>query len=157
MSGDEVRVQGKLVSWASNIFKINGVRYFGVTSVSWDQSRERPFGYGQNRSGLPRGQASGKYVPGTLKVKMFTDTAIALRKDLAALADDSKSYGEVEVPATNQVAEGAFKSTAEFIRCSVTKETPGVEESGEPTQEEWEFSTHGILTDGLSLFNQQQV
>lgn len=157
MSGDEVRVQGKLVSWASNIFKLNGVRYFGVTAVSWDQARERTLGYGQNRSGLPRGQTSGKYVPGVLKVKMFTDTAIAMRKDLAALAPDAKSYGEVEVPATNQVAEGTFNSTVEFIRCAVAKETPGVEESGEPTQEEWEFSTHGIITDGLSLFNQQQV
>jgi hypothetical protein len=157
MAGDEVRVQGRLVSWASNIFKLNGVRYYGVTAVNWDQSRERVLGYGQNRSGLPRGQTAGKYVPGVLKVKMFKDTAIQMRKDLASLAPDGKSYGEVEVPATNQVAEGTFNSTAEFIRCSVAKETPGVEESGEPTQEEWEFTTHGILTDGLSLFNQQQV
>ncbi len=156
MAGDQVRVQGNLVSWASNIFKLNGVRYHGVTAVSWDQSRERTLGYGQNRSGLPRGRTGGKYVPGVLKIKMFTDTAIAMRRDLALLSPDGRSYGEVEVPATNQVAEGTFNSTTEFIRCAVSKETPGVEESGEPTQEEWEFSTHGIITDGKTLFNSQQ-
>jgi hypothetical protein len=154
MAGDQVRVQGKLVSWASNIFKMNGVRYFGVTAVNWDQARERTLGYGQNRSGRPRGKTGGKYVPGVLKVKMHTDTAIQMRKDLAALAPDGKSYGEVEVPATNQTSEGTINSTVEFLKCCVAKETPGVEESGEPTQEEWEFSTEGIITDGLSLFNQ---
>jgi hypothetical protein len=156
MAGDQVRVQGRLVSWASNIFKLNGVRYFGVTSVSWDQSRERTLGYGQNRSGRPRGKTGGKYAPGVLKVKMHTDTAIQMRKDLAALAPDQKSYGEVEIPITNQTAEGTINSTAEFIRCCVSKETPSVEESGEPTQEEWEFGNEGILTDGLSLFDQRQ-
>jgi hypothetical protein len=156
MAGDQVRVQGRLFSWASVIFKINGVRYFGVTSVSWDQSRERTLGYGQNKSGRPRGKTSGKYVCPVLKVKMFTDTAIQLRKDLATLAPDGKSYGEVEnIPITNQVSEGGINSTAEFLKCSVGKETPAFDESGEPTQEEWEFTTEGVITDGLSLFNQQ--
>lgn len=156
MAGDQVRVQGRLVSWASNIFKINGVRYFGATSISWDQSRPRTLGYGQNRSGRARGKTGGKYEPGVLKVKMHTDTAIQLRKDLAALAPDGKSYGETEVPITNQTAEGSINSTAEFISCTVSKETPSVEESGEPTQEEWEFTVEGIVTDGLSLFDQRQ-
>jgi hypothetical protein len=156
MAGDEMRVQGRLVSWASVVFKINGVRYFGATAINWDQARERALGYGQNRSGRPRGRTGGKYVPGPVKVKFFTDTAIQLRKDLAALADDQKAYGEVEVPMTLQIAEGNINSTVEFLECSVAKETPGVEESGEPSQEEWEFSDTGIITDGLTLFYNQQ-
>jgi hypothetical protein len=150
---DELRINGNLVGWPSVIFKIDGERWTGITSLGWDQARERAYGTGMGRSGAPLAQTPGKYTPGPLKVRLFEHTAIALRKFLAAKSVDGKSYGSVKVPMTLQVAEGAITSTVNFNDCSVSKETPNVEESAEGMVEEWEFSNMGIVTDGLTLFD----
>ena len=153
---DQLRVNGNLVGWSSCVWKIDGERWRGLTSIGWDEALETTFGYGMNKSHAPIGQTPGKYTPGNVKVRLWAHTAIALRKWLAAKSPDQKSIGKVYVPMFFQVAEGEITSTVEFKRCRVTKTTPGVEEGPEGMIEEWEFTNQGVETDGTTLYDSSE-
>jgi hypothetical protein len=153
---DQIRVNGNLVGWSSCILKIDGEKVVGVTSINWDESLESTMGYGMGRSHAPIAQTPGKYVPGALKIRLWSHTAIAWRKKLAAKARDKRSFGTVYVPVFFQVDEGEIVSTVEFRRCRVSKVTPGVEEGAEGMVEEWEFTNQGIITDDTTLYDSSQ-
>ena len=152
-TSDDLRVNGNLIGWGSHILRIDGERWYGVTSVGWEQSRERTFGWGMNRAHAPISRTPGKYVPGALKMTLYKHTASALRESLATLADDGTSYGNVSVPIFLQYAEGDNTTTVEFDDACVTKESGDDEENPDPTKETWEWSVTRILNDGLTLFD----
>jgi hypothetical protein len=148
---DEVRINGKLFSWTSVIFKIDGVRVYGVTAIEWSQKRERVKSRGQNKAGRPRGRTGGLYTPENLKTTFHKDTAAAQRKSLAQKAG-SDSYGDAEVPIYLQYVEGTKTTTVEFEECTVAGDGGKSEESAEPDKEDWEWDTMGIKVDGKTLY-----
>lgn len=151
---DQVRVNGNLISWASTQLKINGEILNGLVSISWDEKRERAFGYGMSRSHGPRGRTAGKYTPGNVKIKANKDSVIAMRDYLGALADDGRSFGNTRFPIILQYVEpGQLPSTVVFEDCAVVSLTASDEESPDPRYEEWEFSTMRIRTDDLTLYD----
>jgi hypothetical protein len=156
MTNDDLRVNGNLIAWGSHILRIDGDRWYGITSMSWDQARERVFGAGMNRAHAPIGRTSGKYVPGVLKTTMYKHTAQALRAMLALLAIDGVSYGNTAVPIFLQCAEGENTTTDEFDEACVVKESSDTEENPDPTKETWEWSVMRIKHDGLTLYDSSE-
>lgn len=157
MAEDKVRVNGRLVSMASIILKIDSVRIFGFTAIDWDQSRERAFGFAADKTSRPSGTTAGEYVPGNCKIKMYTHTAQLVRKNLAESAG-GKSYGDAKVGITLQIDEpGNMTQDVEFLECELEKETPSHTRGNEPSQEDFEFKNTGIITDGLTLYTDPDV
>ncbi len=150
---DARRVQVNLAGFPSHIFKIDGERFFGVNSVTFDEKRERAFGYGMDRAHAPRGRTPGKYTPGELKIKFFKDTAITLRASLKARAADSRSIGDVVMQMRLDVDEGEIQGSIQWHDVVYTGPSHSVEESPDPTFEEWAFSFMRAETEGTTLFN----
>jgi hypothetical protein len=153
---DDLRVNGHLIAWGSHILKINGTRWFGITGISWDEKRERSFGWGMARSHAPSGRTPGKYTPGALKTTAWRHTAGALREYLASLVDDSRSYGNAIVPIFLQYVEGSKVFTVEFEDAAPTGITVSDEENADPNKEEWEWSVMRIRNDGLTLYDSSE-
>ena len=67
---DDLRVNGNLIGWGSHILKMDGERIYGITSIGFDQKRERSYGYGMTRAHAPSGRTGGKYTPGAVKMTL---------------------------------------------------------------------------------------
>jgi len=152
MASDKVRINGNLVSMASVIFKIDGERMFGFTSIDWDESRERAHGFAADKTSRPAGTTAGEYVPSPVKIKFYTHTAQLVLKNLAASAGGI-SYGDAKVGATLQVDEpGNLSQDVEFLEMQLTKKATAFARGNEPAQEDFEFTNCGIITDGLTMY-----
>ena len=55
---DVIRVNGNQVSWGSIVLKFNGQRFYGFTSISFSDKRERVHAYGMGRHHAPRGRSA---------------------------------------------------------------------------------------------------
>jgi hypothetical protein len=150
---DEVRINGKLFSWSSTSFKLNGEPYWGITEITFADKRDRPKGYGLGRSHKPRGKAKGKYEADNLKLKVHKDTAEAIRQDLAKQSPDGVSWGEVKVPAVLQFTEDDKIVTVEFEDCEPASNGEGNSEGPDPLYEDMEFCITGIKRNGLTLYD----
>lgn len=149
---DVQSVNGNDVSWGSFFLKINGERYYGVTSVSYDHKRERTLGWGMDQSQAPTRRSRGKWTPGTLKAQFYKSTAQEIRKALAALSPSGTEYGYAEVDALLQYVEGDASGEVEFGRVCYIGVSATVEEGPDLVQEEIEFSFMTLREDGLTLY-----
>ena len=151
---DDVRVAGRLYSFASVQLKINDKIYYGYHEIDWDEERARGKKRGSGRSQVPRGKTAGQYNPGTLKITFDADSVLALITDLASLASDGKSYGNAEFPVVVQrVEDGRDPVTDEFGEVTVSKITGKETESEEPDTQDVEFDFNWHKTNGMSLFD----
>jgi hypothetical protein len=147
-------INGVQCSWNDTQFKLGGVPYSGITSISYSHKLEPVMAYGMGKSKGPRGRTMGKYTADNMKIACFVDTANEIRKQLAALSANSKAFGAVEVPATLQfVPSGQDPQTVEFERCRLVSVSQSAEESSDPTKTELEFSIFRIRENGLTLFD----
>lgn len=150
---DEIRVNGNLHSWGSIILKIDGEKYFGFTSISYSDSRERTKGYGMARHHAPRGRSSGKYAVDPVTVTGFKDSVAQVRQALAD-AGDGESFGNVEFQIVVQYVEGdTTPITDELDRCTWSKTTSGSEEGPDPLTEDVEIDCMLIRWNTLTLFD----
>ena len=99
---DTVRINGQTYNWSSVYLTINGVSFFGVTEINWDEKLERAFGYGLGKHYSPQQRTAGKYTPDPMKLVVLA-TAEETFNDilLGALTDQgyagSVSLGKAEV------------------------------------------------------------
>jgi hypothetical protein len=154
---DTVRVNGKQHSWASTIFRVNGERFYGISSISYGDKRERTKTYGMGRHQAPRGRTSGKYTVEALKLKVYTSTAQELRNLFAVETEDGASIGNAEVPIVLQLIEDDESNiTVEFDRCAIASITASHDEGPDPASEEWELDVMLIRRNGQTLFDATQ-
>ena len=154
MAGDVVLVNGNAYSFSSAILKINGVRYFGWSSITYGHKLEVGKGWGNNRLNGPRSRTGGKYTPDNVKMAWEKASAAQLRKDISALALDGISYGTVVIPSmTLQLLEpGTGAHIVTFLKPRLLVETGGIDGGTvDPAKEELEFDVMGLLIDGKSL------
>lgn len=149
---DSFRINGNAVSWGSFFLKIDGERFYGVTSVSYDHKRERALGWGMDGSGAPTRRSRGKWTPGALKCQFYKDTAQEIRRKLAALSPSGTEYGYAEVDALLQYVEGDAAGEVEFGRVVYVGVTATIEEGPELVKEEIEFGFMTCREDGLTLY-----
>lgn len=158
MSGDSLRVNGHVVSWADHILKINGVRWFGITGIEYGQKRERSYAHGMSKAHAPIGKTAGKYTPEPLKLTMWARTEIALRRYLMTLAEDSASYGNVSIPIFLQISNGPSDiCTVEFVACTIASESASDDESPDANKRTIEFAPDFLVIDGGMLFDNTEA
>lgn len=154
MAGDTIRINGNPYSWASTSFYVGNQRYYGLTNADWDEKREHSLVYGMTRAHGPRGMTSGKYTPGTLKVGVTLDTALAIKRDMAAMSSDGKNYGSVAVPIFIQAVEPGLPVVNEvFDFCMLQSAAHKKEESVEATKEDLEFAFLHHHQNSLALYD----
>lgn len=151
---DQIRVNSNLHSWGSIKLKVDGEQYYGFTSISFGDKRERVKAYGMGRHHAPRGRSSGKYTTDPVKLGGPKSSIQALRKSLAARAADGKSYGNVEFLIVVQYIEaGEEPMHVEIGRCVLTGNSSSDEENADPKSEEVEIDPMWITRNGLTLFD----
>jgi hypothetical protein len=150
--GDQIRVNGNILSYGSLKATIASEIFTGFTSVGWDHKRERTKVHGMSPDQGPRARTRGKYTPGPVKLKGPKSTMQALKAALADLSSDGFSYGDVEFPMVLQGIEAEESFVVEFERCTFTGTSSTFEEGAEGLMEECELDVMYIYEDGLQLW-----
>lgn len=154
---DQIRVNGNMHSWGSIVVKIADERYYGFTSISYGDKRERVKAYGMGRHQAPRGRSRGKYSTDPVKLAGPKASCEALRVALASRSVDGKSYGDVEFEVVTQFIEtGENPMTVQLKRCVVVEEASSHEEGADPLKDEMTLDTMQILRNGKTLFDSSQ-
>lgn len=155
---DEIRVNGNTYSYASTILKIDGERYWGITSMSYGDKRERVHGYGMGKSQAPRSKSKGKYTVKPTKLVGEKATIQAIRDQLAAKSSNGKSYGDVSVPIFLQYVEDDQPDpiTIEILDCTVEDDDSSNENNSDPSKDEITFLPMRIKRNGLTLYDSSQ-
>jgi hypothetical protein len=152
---DQIRVNGNVLSWGSIVVKFDGDRYYGFTSVSYGDKRERVKAYGQGRHHAPRGRSRGKYSTDPVKIGGPPSSFEILRSALAKRSGNGTSYGDVEFEVLVQAVEDGTERpiNVQLEECVVTAESANFEENPDPLKEEWELDTMRIRRNGKTLFD----
>lgn len=154
---DQIRVNGNLYSWGSIKLKIAGELFYGFTTISYADKRERSKTWGMGRHHAPRGRSSGKYSTEPVKLAGPKDTIDALIKQLAKLAPDRTSYGNVVFQIlVSYVEPGQDGITVEIDDCTITSLSSSDEENADPKAAEVEIDCMRIRRNGLSLYDQTE-
>jgi len=150
---DEIRVNGNVLSWGSIEVKINGERYYGITSIGYADSRERVKAYGMGRAQAPRGRSRGKYNVEPVTISGYKTSIQEIRQALAD-AGDGESYGDTVFEIVVQYFElDETPITVELERCVWGKNTTSEEENPDPLKEDVELDCMLIRRNGLTLFD----
>jgi hypothetical protein len=157
---DALRINGNQYSWGSIAVRFGGDRYYGITSISYSDKRERVKAYGMARHQGPRGRSRGKYTPDNVKVTMWKSSAQELRAALAAASTSGESYGDVEFDIVVQYVEGDGNNenpiTVEIEGCAWAANNTSEEEGPDPLKEELEFDCMRIRRNGLVLWDSSE-
>jgi hypothetical protein len=151
---DSIRVNGNQLSWGSIVCKVASEPIYGFTSISFSDKRERVKAYGMGRHQAPRGRSRGKYSADPIKLAGWRSAVAELRKRLADLSPDGKSYGDVEF----QVVTTYFETDEMPLivvaeRCVWVSNSATDEEGAENLKEEVELDPMFIRRNGLVLFD----
>lgn len=159
---DLLRVNGNAVGWGSLKFKLNGVRYYGFTAVSYGQKLESTLVYGMHRSQAPQGGTSGKYTPDMVKVKGRVASVLALKQAVAALSPSGRSYGVARFSGTLFYYEPGVAGSlgeshrVEFAGLKWAETAVSAEEGPDPINDEFSLQVLAIREDGLVLFDDSE-
>lgn len=157
MAVDKLLVNGNQYSWASAVIKISGENIYGITSISYNDKRERVKAYGTGKHHAPRGRSRGKYSTDASKMTCWTSTAQDLRNMLASQSPDGVSYGDTVFQVVVQYAEDDETAvTVELVDCVLASQDTSNEESPDPLKEEITFDVMRIRRNGLTLYDSSE-
>lgn len=149
---DLIRVNSTLLSGNSCSFKFMGLPFVGVLDLQYDQKRTPKIVHGARKDGLPLGWTTGKYEPGTVKVKMLRDSFDKLTTIL--MGPGLASYGDAEFPFVAQYAEPAqLPITVVMFPCRITSVAEGYSEGSDELVTDFEMATLSITTNGKPLYS----
>lgn len=154
---DQIRINGNQLSWGSIKVKLDGQPYYGFTSLTYGDKRERVKAYGMGKHQAPRGRSRGKYSTDPVKLGGPKSSIQALREALAAKSEDGVSYGDVEFEVIAQYFESSeLGITVQCERCVFVANSSSEEEGADPLKEEIELDTMKIYRNGLTLFDSSE-
>lgn len=149
---DPILINGNLHSWGSIRLRLGEEIYYGLTGLTYGDSRERVKAYGMGRAQAPRGRSRGKYATDAVKLTGWKGSIQEIIEALADKAPDGLSYGDTVFEIVAQYNEEGDKPIiTEIIECVVTKFTESAEEGADPLKSELEIDCMKILRNGLSL------
>lgn len=154
-----VNIQGKLVSSSHSRLIIDGDRFTGFTSISWDEKREDVLGYAATPDAAPIGYSDGQYTPGELKIKGPVHAINQLRAWWAAKAADGRSYGMVIIPSATlewDLGEGMPEQSAEWIDIRWQSNSNTNERNNDPKEEEIALKFRLCKRNGMTLYNSSE-
>lgn len=155
--GDQIRVNGNILSWGSIRLSVAGELFVGFTSLTYGDKRERVKQYGMGRHHAPRARSRGKYSTEPVKLGGPKSTIQALRERLADLSPTGTSYGDVEF----EIICSYFESDEEPITvhitgCVIVGQASTEEENPDPLKEEIEIDCMAIRRNGVVLFDDSE-
>lgn len=151
---DILRVNGNIIAYNSYILMINGLRYTGLTEVSYGDKVEIAMVKGMRRSGVPIGSTPGTYVCDPIKLKLYQHTVDNLRQDLMQASNVkfeglsgyrfqvSLQYQEVNLLATY----------LDFINCRWISESSSLSEGSEAAMTEIELQPEYLIHNDITKF-----
>ncbi len=151
---DAQKINGNQYSWSSIELRIDDEPFYGFTSISYSQKRERVKAYGTGAHHAPRGRSAGKY-SAEAKLTGWKSSIQALREALAAKASDGVSYGNVEFQVVVQYVEDGSEDpiTVEIVDCVIASEDSSEEENPDPLKEDLGLDVMYLKKNGLTLFD----
>lgn len=151
---DTPRVNNNQYGWGSLETEVAGQRLFGYTEISFKDTRNRSYTYGQNRSQKPRGRTSGKYDPGQVTLTGYASSISAFLKALANLSGTS-SFGNAPFEIIiNAVEDGEETPMTVLIEdCRVTSVGESWSEGEDALMQDLEIQPMCIRRNGLVLFD----
>jgi hypothetical protein len=151
---DQVRINGFAHSWSSIIWKAFGESWTGLLAIDWDEALEVALGYGAGRHHAPTRRSRGKYVPGTVKIKVYDLTAQQIIDRAAALSPNGLSFGVPEWPMVLQRIETNEQPlTTTFDRARIIKHSGAYAEGPELLVQDLEISVMAIYSNKKTLFD----
>lgn len=157
MASDPVRINNVMHGWGSIVAKFADERFYGFTSISYNDKLEgTPFS-GQALHQAPIGRPPGKYSCDPCTVKFRKGSAAIFRQLLAQQAPDGRSFGTVEFDLIVQyLAAGDVPITDQVRRMRWTGNTASSEEGGDALMDEVTFQPLFIIWNGYTLFDSSQ-
>src|SRR4030042_4391290 len=154
MAVDQVRINGNVYSFGSITVKINGERWYRLTSISFADKRERVKAYGMARHQAPIGRSRGKSAAEPVKANAPPGSMQELRALLATEAEDGISYGDVSFGIAVQYVESdETPITVEILDCVWSGNNSTIRANPDPLKEEAEFACMRIVRNGLGLYD----
>lgn len=154
---DAIRVNGNMYSWGSIVLTIDGEKYYGFTSLSFSEKRERKAVYGMGKAQAPRGMTRGKYSVENTKLSGPLSSVQAVRAALAAKSSNGKSYGDTEFHVTCQFVEtDETPVTIEAFRCHWVGSSTDVSEGSDEMTSDIEIQPMWLETNGMTLFDSSE-
>lgn len=150
---DSIRVNGNGYSWGSIIVKINGKKFYGIKEITYGDKRTRVKGYGLGEHHAPTERSRGKYETDPVKISGRKGTIQAIRDELAALSEDSISYGNVESEIQVQYREASGTMNVQIERCVIIEDASNHTETPDPLQDSLGLDCMLIRRNGLTLFD----
>jgi len=153
---DTVRINGKVHSWNSTEFTVDGNRFYGFTSISYGDKKEGQLVYTCNTSYAPYGITSGKYEPGKLSLSGPIGPIEELREFVSTYSSNRNSYGDAVIPiAILKFIEDNRVIVKEFFDLQWCSESSSHSESADALSVDIEFAISRILHNGKSLYRQE--
>jgi hypothetical protein len=147
----DVKINGRRFSHASLEAKLDGDVYRGFKSINWKQSMKPTKVMADGP--MPVGRTLGEY-EAEADCEMLLQNATALRKSLAAKAEDGISYGLVEFDILCYFSEGASDPVHEvkLVGCRWESEDNSTAQGPDALVEKIGLSVMWIEKDGLRLY-----
>jgi hypothetical protein len=154
---DIQRINGNAYSWSSIVIKLDGQRFYGITSINFNDKLEVGYGYGQGRHFAPLARTGGKYSCDETKIIMRTSSFADFLAYLKTKSPDGTSYGFAEWTVDAQWVESdqlALSPMHSILnRCRLTGVNQSQEQSTDETTTELAVSTMYIVRNGATLFD----
>ena len=80
---DQVRKSNIVLSWPSDIFKVDGNEWEGLKAIAYEEKLERKIVHGNKKDATPVGMTRGKYSVTSCTITMLRDSAAKLKQYLA--------------------------------------------------------------------------
>jgi hypothetical protein len=158
MSIDLQRVEKNIFGWSSIIYTVEGQEVYGCTSLSYGWKRERSDGYGLGRSHTPRGYTPGKVSFEPFKIKVYQDSALALRQFYASYSTNGTSFGNPQLNHRIQyIIDGFEAQNLLFEQAAWVSETETHDEGPDGMMVEIEFKIMKLYLNGLVPWDDEQV
>jgi len=153
---DQINVNGNQLSWGSISARVNGIPYYGFTSISYADQRERVHAYGLGRHHAPRGRSRGKYTVEPVGLTGWKSSVQDLRQALASFSG-GVTYGDTEFQLIVQYVDIADTPITVLLeRCVWRKSSASDEEGPDPLSEDVEIDCLRIRRNGLVLYDNRQ-
>jgi hypothetical protein len=154
---DVQRINGNAYSWSSIVIKLDGQRFFGITSITFNDKLEVGYGYGQGRHFAPLSRTGGKYSCDESKIVMRTSSFADFQEYLKTRSPDGISIGFPEWTVDSQWVEpnqlALSPMQAVLSRCRLTGVNQSQEQSTDETTVELAVSVMYIVRNGATLFD----
>ena len=151
---DILRINNLIVGWNSASFYIDGLDpYNGITSINYEQKRERKVVYGMRRDGTPLGKTSGKYSVPNVSITFLRDSYDKLTTYLTLKG--LGSYGDAEFAFSLLYSEPKAGTIISIIGtgCTIDGEKDSQQEGTDELVTEVEIGCLSILRNGKPLYS----